>query len=613
MTTLEELGLLKMDFLGLRTLTVIKKAVDNVYESQGIHIDIDHLDYDDSEVYDLIGTGHTEGVFQLESSGMRNFMKELKPHNLEDVIAGISLYRPGPMDFIPKYIKGKNSASEVTYETPELEHILAPTYGCIVYQEQVMQIVRDLAGYSMGEADNIRRAMSKKKQYVIDEGRKDFISGNESKNIPGCIANGIDGHIADSIYDSMTDFAKYAFNKSHAACYAVVAFQTAYLKRYYPVEFMAALMTSVIDNPGKVSEYILTCRQMGIELLPPDVNEGASGFAVSGGRIRYALNAIKGVGNNIIDAIVSERKKRGNYSSLEDFITRNATAELNKRVIENFIKAGAFDSFGGTRKQYMSIYVTVMDHILGDLKSNMAGQISLFDIVDDESKAEFDIHLPDVGEYTKELKLAFEKEVLGIYVSGHPLEEQEELWRKHITNTATDLFYMEDDTRKGMKVKEGEFITLGGIISDRSVKYTKNNQPMAFVSLEDLTGTVECIVFPKVYEKYNELIAIDNKVFIRGRVNAGDEEDGKLIADTITPFDMVPQKLWLKFDTMESYNGVKQALTNILNESDGRDLVVIYIASTRQKKELGDAMTVDAGDIKVRLESLIGADNVRVV
>lgn len=613
MTTLEELGLLKMDFLGLRTLTVIKKAVDNVYESQGIQIDIDHLDYDDREVYDLIGTGHTEGVFQLESSGMRSFMKELKPHNLEDVIAGISLYRPGPMDFIPKYIKGKNNSLEVTYATPELEHILAPTYGCIVYQEQVMQIVRDLAGYSMGEADNIRRAMSKKKQYVIDEGRKDFISGNKQKNIPGCMANGIDGQVADSIYDSMTDFAKYAFNKSHAACYAVVAFQTAYLKRYYPVEFMAALMTSVIDNPGKVSEYILTCRQMGIELLPPDVNEGASGFAVSGGRIRYALNAIKGVGNNIIDAIVSERKLRGKYSSLEDFITRNATGELNKRVIENFIKAGAFDSFGGTRKQYMSIYVTVMDHILGDLKNNMAGQISLFDIVDDESRSEFDIHLPDVGEYTKELKLAFEKEVLGIYVSGHPLEEQEELWRKNITNMATDLFYMEDDTRKGMKVKDGEFITLGGIISDRSVKYTKNNQPMAFLSLEDLTGTIECIVFPKVYEKYNELIAIDNKVFIKGRVSAGDEEDGKLIADTITLFDMIPRKLWLKFGTMDDYNGIEPKLMDKLKLSDGRDSVVIYIASTRQKKELGAAMSVDGEAIKDELAGMLGADNVRLV
>ncbi len=613
MTTLEELGLLKMDFLGLRTLTVIKKTIDNIRHNTGIELDIDHLDYDDSSVYDLIGTGHTEGVFQLESAGMRSFMKELKPHSLEDVIAGISLYRPGPMDFIPKYIQGKNNQDAVTYATPELEHILAPTYGCIVYQEQVMQIVRDLAGYSMGEADNIRRAMSKKKQYVIDEGRKDFVSGNEDKNIAGCIARGIDGKIADSIYDSMTDFAKYAFNKSHAACYAVVAYQTAYLKKHYPVEFMAALMTSVIDNPGKVSEYILTCRSMGIDILPPDVNEGAAGFAVSGTSIIYALNAIKGIGVNVIDSIVSERKLRGPYTSLEDFITRNATGELNKRVVENLIKAGAFDGFGGTRKQYMSIYVVVMDHIIGDLKNNMAGQISLFDIVDDESKSKFDIQLPNVGEFTKELKLAFEKEVLGVYVSGHPMEEYEALWKKHSTNKTTDLYYMEEDDRKGMKVKDGEFITLGGIVSDRSVKYTKNNQPMAFINLEDMAGMAEVIVFPKVYEKYNEYIAIDNKLFIRGRVSAGDEEDGKLIADTITPFDQVGRKLWLKFETMEDYKNIEPDLMAKLRESDGRDDVVIYIAATKQKRELGKSMTVNAAELTEDLGALLGSENVKVV
>ncbi len=613
MTTLEELGLLKMDFLGLRTLTVIKKAIDNIRENTGKILDIDHLDYDDKAVYDLIGTGHTEGIFQLESSGMRSFMKELKPHSLEDVIAGISLYRPGPMDFIPKYIQGKNNSDSVTYATPELEHILSPTYGCIVYQEQVMQIVRDLAGYSMGEADNIRRAMSKKKQYVIDEGRKDFVSGNADKNIAGCIANGIDGAVADSIYDSMMDFAKYAFNKSHAACYAVVAYQTAYLKHYYPVEFMAALMTSVIDNPGKVSEYILTCRSMGIDILPPDVNEGAAGFAVSGPSIVYALNAIKGIGVNVIESIVNERKARGPYSSLEDFISRNVTGELNKRVIESLIKAGAFDGFGGTRKQYMSIYVMVMDHITGNLKNNMAGQISLFDIVDDDSKSDYDIQLPNVGEYTKELKLAFEKEVLGVYVSGHPLEEYEELWKKHITNTCTDLFYMEDDEHKGMKVKDGEFVVLGGIISDRSVKYTKNNQPMAFVSLEDLTGTVECIVFPKTYEKYEQFIGIDNKVFIRGRVSAGDEEDGKLIADTLTLFEDIGRNLWIKFDDMDSYREKQAQIDDILRESDGKDTVTIYIASTRQKKELGRAMTVSGTEVMEPLKGLIGPDNVKLV
>ena len=613
MTTLEELGLLKMDFLGLRTLTVIKKAVDNIHDSRGIDIDIDHLDYTDTKVYELIGTGHTEGIFQLESSGMRSFMKELKPHNLEDVIAGISLYRPGPMDFIPKYIEGKNNHDRVTYATPELEHILSPTYGCIVYQEQVMQIVRDLAGYSMGEADNIRRAMSKKKQYVIDEGRKDFVYGNRDKAIAGCVAGGIDEKIADSIYDSMTDFAKYAFNKSHAACYAVVAFQTAYLKCYYPVEFMAALMTSVIDNPGKVSEYILTCRSMGIKLLAPDVNEGGVGFSVSGDSIRYALNAIRGAGHNVIETIVKERELRGPYSGLEDFISRNISGELNKRVIENFIKAGAFDSFGGTRKQYMSIYNMLLENITSNLKNNMAGQMSLFDIAGEEDKAQYNIELPEVGEYTKELKLAFEKEVLGIYVSGHPLEEDEELWKKHTTNRTTDLYYTEDESGSGMKVKDGEFITLGGVISDRSVKYTKNDQPMAFVSLEDMAGMVECIVFPKTYEKYNDHIAIDNKVFIRGRVSAGDEENGKLIADTITLFTEVGRKLWLRFDTMEEYNAREAEIFGILRPSDGRDTVVIYIAGSKQKKELGASMSVNGADIAAALRSLIGEDNVKLV
>ena len=613
MTTLEELGLLKMDFLGLRTLTVIKKAIDNIRENTGTQLDMDQLDYDDKAVFDLIGTGHTEGIFQLESAGMRSFMKELKPHSLEDVIAGISLYRPGPMDFIPKYIQGKNNSDSVTYATPELEHILAPTYGCIVYQEQVMQIVRDLAGYSMGEADNIRRAMSKKKQYVIDEGRKDFVTGNAEKSIVGCVANGIDEKIADSIYDSMTDFAKYAFNKSHAACYAVVAYQTAYLKKYYPVEFMAALMTSVIDNTGKVSEYILTCRLMGIDILPPDVNEGNAGFTVSGRSIRYALNAIKGAGYNVINSIVEERKAGGRYKNLEDFISRNASGEINKRVIENFIKAGAFDSFGGTRKQYMSIYPTAMDRIVGERKNNVAGQISLFDLADEDDKADFDIKLPDVGEYTKELKLAFEKEVLGIYVSGHPLEEYEGFLARNTTNKTIDLYYSEENGPDGMRVKDGEFVTLGGIITDKSVKYTKNNQAMAFVTLEDLAGTTECIVFPKTYEKCSSVIDIDGKVIVRGRVSASDEENGKLIAETVTPFDQIGRKLWIKFPTMDEYEALKDNVNNILMDSDGRDTVVIYIDSTRQKKELGSNMTVNGEDMQIRLGNIVGMDNIRLV
>lgn len=475
-----------------------------------------------------------------------------------------------------------------------------------------MQIVRDLAGYSMGEADNIRRAMSKKKQYVIDEGRNYFVNGNADKDIIGCVANGISSEVANGIYDSMTDFAKYAFNKSHAACYAVVAYQTAWLKYYYPVEFMAALMTSVIDNTGKVSEYIMTCRSMGIKLLPPDVNEGEAGFAVSGDSIRYALTAIKGVGRNIIDSIVAERELRGPYTSLEDFVSRNIDKELNKRVVENFIKAGAFDSFGGSRKQYMSIFVSVMDHITGNMKNNMAGQLSLFDIVDDDQKSDFDIKLPDVGEYQKELKLAFEKEVLGIYISGHPLEEYEQMWKKNITNMTSDLFYQEETG--SMNAQDGATATLGGIIADKSVKYTKNNQPMAFIQLEDLAGAVECIVFPKVYQRCAQDIEIDNKVFIKGRIDAGDEQDGKLIVDTITPFADISRKLWLRFDSKEQYDALQDEINGLIRESDGKDTVVIYIANPQMKKELPRNMTVDgSGEISIKLAEMLGKDNVKLV
>lgn len=370
MTTLEELGLLKMDFLGLRTLTVIHDAVKFIENTTGRHIDVDAIDYNDPKVLASIGTGRTEGVFQLESAGMKSFMKELRPQNLEDVVAGISLYRPGPMDFIPKYIQGKNHPDAVTYACPQLEPILKPTYGCIVYQEQVMQIVRDLAGYTLGRSDLVRRAMSKKKQSVMEKERANFIYGNPEENVPGCIANGIDEQTAGQIYDMMMDFAKYAFNKSHAACYAVVAYQTAYLKYYYPVEFMAALMTSVIDNPKKVSEYILNCRNMNIAILPPDVNAGEAGFSVTDGKIRYALTAIKGVGRPIIDSLVQERKERGPFTNLKDFITRMSDKkEMNKRAIENLIKAGAMDGLGGTRKQFMSVYVQIADHIAHDKRT----------------------------------------------------------------------------------------------------------------------------------------------------------------------------------------------------------------------------------------------------
>ena len=447
MTTLEELGLLKMDFLGLRTLTVIQNAVLLARRKQP-ELNINQIDYNDQKVLDYIGTGKTDGVFQLESAGMKGFMKELKPHNLEDVIAGISLYRPGPMDFIPQYIRGKNDSSSITYDCPQLEPILAPTYGCIVYQEQVMQIVRDLAGYSLGRSDLLRRAMSKKKAAVMEKERKIFIYGDEETGVPGCIKNGIDEQTENKIYDEMIDFEKYAFNKSHAAAYAVVSYQTAWLKYYFPVEYMAALMTSVIDNPSKVSEYIYACRQMNIKILPPDINKGEANFSVDGGDIRYGLAAIKSIGRPVIKAIVEDREELGLFQNLEDFITRlSAKNILNKRTIENLIKAGALDTLGGTRKQFMSIYVQIVDHVTQEKKNSMVGQMTLFDLVSEDQKEEFQIRMPDVGEYSKETLLAFEKEVLGIYVSGHPLEAYEEKWKKSISATTAD-FQLDEETYK---------------------------------------------------------------------------------------------------------------------------------------------------------------------
>ena len=612
MTTIEELGLLKMDFLGLRTLTVIQSAVRLVEQSKGIVIDIDQIDYDDKAVLASLGTGRTDGVFQLESAGMKSFMKELKPQSLEDVIAGISLYRPGPMDFIPKYIKGKNHPETVTYDCPQLEPILAPTYGCIVYQEQVMQIVRELGGYTMGRSDLVRRAMSKKKQYVMEQERKNFTYGNPEEGVPGCVANGIDAKVADHIYDTMMDFAKYAFNKSHAACYAVVAYQTAYMKYYHPVEFMAALMTSVIDNPSKVAEYIMTSRSMGIQILPPDINVGENGFSVAGGQIRYALSAIKSVGRPVIDAVVAEREARGPYQNLGDFVTRVTDRDMNKRIIEHFIKAGAMDSLGGTRKQLLSVYLQVVDGIQQNRKNNLAGQISLFDIADEADKVDYRVSLPDVGEYSKEMLLAFEKEVLGIYISGHPLEEYRETWKKNITKTTAD--FMLDEETGETRVEDGAKVTIGGMITEKKIKYTKNEKVMAFLQVEDLVGSVEVIVFPRDYEKYGNAVMEDSKVFIKGRVSVEEDKDAKLVCEQITTFEQMPKKLWIKFPTKDAYEQQKDTLFDILREAEGKDNVVIYVENPKAMNPLPANWNVSAQAALIeRLESVFGEGNVKVV
>lgn len=475
-----------------------------------------------------------------------------------------------------------------------------------------MQIVRDLGGYTMGRSDLVRRAMSKKKQYVMEQERKNFTYGNPEEGVPGCEANGISADVANHIYDTMMDFAKYAFNKSHAACYAVVAYQTAYLKYYHPVEFMAALMTSVIDNPGKVSEYIMTCRSMGIQILPPDINEGESGFSVSGNQIRYALTAIKSVGRPIIEAVVTERRERGPYTNLKDFITRVADKEVNKRAIEHFIKAGALDSLGGTRKQFMSVYIQIMDSIQQDKKNNMAGQISLFDIVSEEEKEDYEVKLPDVGEYSKEMRLAFEKEVLGIYVSGHPLEEYQDIWRKNITNTTAD--FMLDEETNATIVEDGKAATIGGLIAEKKIKYTKNEKVMAFLQVEDLVGSIEVIVFPRDYEKYSSFLSEDNKVFIKGRVSVEEERDGKLICEKITPFTDIPKKLWIKFATKQVYEENKTVLFDILKESEGKDSVVIYVENPKSMYPLKANWNVSADTALIgKLEGVFGKENVKVV
>lgn len=612
MTTLEELGLLKMDFLGLRTLTVIQNAVKQAEHNNNIHLDMLKIDYNDKNVLDMIGSGKDEGVFQLESGGMKSFMKELKPQNLEDIIAGISLYRPGPMDFIPRYLKGKNDPSAITYECPQMEPILEPTYGCIVYQEQVMQIVRDLAGYTMGRSDLVRRAMSKKKAAVMAKERQNFVYGSEEEGVKGCIANGISEETANHIYDEMTDFAKYAFNKSHAACYAVVSYQTAWLKYYYPREYMAALLTSVMDNVTKVSEYILTCRQMGIEIMPPDINVGYSGFSVSDGAIRYGLSAIKSVGRNVVDAIIQEREMNGLFTSMDNFIERMTNKEVNKRTLDSFIKSGALDSLPGTRKQKVLIAPEVLDQKSREKKNVIEGQMSLFDFAEEEDKKDFQITFPDVGEFSKEELLAFEKEMLGIYVSGHPLDDYEESWRKNITAKATDFIVDEETDRAA--VQDGQHVIIGGMVSGKTVKTTKTNQMMAFVTVEDLAGSVEVIVFPRDYEKNRNLLMDEAKLFVEGRVSIGDDPAGKLVCEKIIPFDDIPKELWVQFEDKDSYLAGEKAFLNSLKMSEGRDSVVVYLKKEKAKKVLPSNWNVKAD--KTLLSSLslqYGEKNIKLV
>ncbi len=607
MTTLEELGLLKMDFLGLRTLTVIKDA-ENLIKKHNKGFSIHDIDYSDKGVFDAISTGKCDGIFQLESAGMKSFMKELKPRSLEDLIAGISLYRPGPMDFIPQYIKGKNNQDSVTYACPQLEAILKPTYGCIVYQEQVMQIVRDLAGYSWGRSDLVRRAMSKKKAYVMEQERKNFIYGNPDEGVKGCVNNGIDEKVAGKIYDDMIDFAKYAFNKSHAACYAVVSFQTAYLKTYYPVEFMAALMTSVIDNTSKVAGYIYACKQMNIGILPPDVNESQMEFTVENGKIRFAMAAIKSLGRPTIQAILKERGENGSFISMQDFVTRMSHA-LNKRAIENFVKAGAFDTFGHTRKSMMIVSESMLDSAIKHNKDSMTGQMSLFDFAAEEDKKAFEIRIPDVAEYTKEELLGYEKEILGVYVSGHPLDEYTGMVNKYITNVSSD--FEVDDELGETKARDGAIATIGGLITEKTIKTTKKGQLMAFLTVEDVVGTVEVVVFPNSFTANRVVIDHAEKVFVTGKVQANVDENAKLICDKVVDFASIPRKLWIRFASLSDYEDKKDELYGILYNSDGKDTVVIYCTKENKRLTLPASRTIRVdSELIQKLQSMYGEKNV---
>ena len=537
MTTLEELGLLKMDFLGLRTITVIQDAVELIDKDHGVEIDIDHIDYEDAPVYEMIGKGDTAGVFQLESQGMTSFMKDLQPHCLEDIIAGISLYRPGPMDQIPRYIKNKHNPSEIGYLTPLLEPILHVTYGCMVYQEQVMQIFRDLAGFSLGRSDLVRRAMSKKKKDIMDAERQNFIYGKTDEEgnavIPGAIRNGVSEAAANIIFDEMMDFASYAFNKSHAAAYAYVGFQTAWLKYHYPVEFMAALLNSFMGSLGKVSQYVLECRKMGIQVLAPDVNESESSFSVKNGAIRFGLAAVKHVGESVVQNIIHERNNNGPFKSFIDFCERMEGKELNKRTVESLIKCGAFDVFGIYRSKLIANYEKILERVSQKRKTLISGQLSLFDVAEGQEEDTFTSEWPEIPEYDSRLLLAMEKEMLGLYISGHPLDAYAEVIKDQVTAFSYDFEISDEDQTNINSFTDGQFVKIAGIIADIKNISTKNNRMMAFVTVEDLYGQIEVVVFPKIYEKFAPILFNDNQVIVEGNISIKEEEQPKILANKI--------------------------------------------------------------------------------
>ncbi|MBS5925999.1 MAG: DNA polymerase III subunit alpha [Clostridium sp.] len=631
MTTLEELGLLKMDFLGLRTLTVMNDAVKMIKDNQDIDIDLDKIDFEDKEVYKMLGEGKTAGVFQLESAGMTSFMKELKPDSLEDIIAGISLYRPGPMSEIPRYVECKNNPDKVNYIVPELEDILDVTYGVMVYQEQVMEIVRKLGGYSMGRSDMVRRAMSKKKHKVMEEERKNFIYGIADENgnveVPGCVRNGISEEAGNKIFDTMMDFASYAFNKSHAAAYAVVAYQTAYLMRYYPVETIAAMLNSVMGTAEKVANYIKFAESQGIQVLPPDINESYSKFTVKGDSIRFGLAAIKNVGWNVVESIVKSRKEKGRFTSLEDLIDKIDLSAVNKRAIESLIKAGALDEFKVFRSRLLAVFEKVMDGASNERKRNIDGQMSLFSLAEDAIDIP-KIVFPNIKEFDKRHILLMEKEMTGLYLSGHPLDEYKQSLKLQTSTTIETIeksyeIFLENinaELEESMiseepVINDNDTVIIGGILTEVNQKVTRNNTMMAFLKLEDLTGTIEVIVFPKALDRLRHIIKEDTLVKLKGRVSIKEDELPKVICENIEGLEKVNgNKLYIRVKDRVAIREANNDIKKIIGDCVGNTPIYLFDAERRQNYRLSKDKWINEDDEVIEnLKSHFGEENVKLI
>ncbi len=631
MTTIEELGLLKMDFLGLRNLTVIRDALEMIEENHGVSIDFAKMTYDDAKTYELIAKGNTQGIFQLESGGMTQFMKNLKPDCFEDIVAGVALYRPGPMASIPNYIENKKNPQKISYIHESLEPILSVTYGCLIYQEQVMQIVRDLGGYSYGRSDLVRRAMGKKKMDVMLKEKEYFIHGKTDEEgkveISGCVRNGIPETIAEDIFNQMVSFAEYAFNKSHAAAYAVIAYETAYLKTYYPVEFMAALMTSVMGDSGSIAKYIRNCSEMGIDVLPPDVNESGKKFTVKNGKIRFGLLGVKNVGEGAIEAITRAREEKGLPKDIFQFISNVDIHQVNKKAVESLIKAGALDSLNDNRAAHLAVYESLIESAQNDSRKNIEGQMSLFQLNAEQMDAgEATSRLPDAANFAKDILSSMEKEMLGVYLSDHPLKEYETQIQDLIDVTSEDLLHAADQEESGEApaadtvVFDGMRATMAGIITSKKTLVTKNNKMMAFVDMEDLLGNVEVVVFPNVYEKCAHLVKDDSLILVKGNVNFKEGELPKILANDILDLREVSrgakiaaQENLVKIRIPDELEDGLERIRQVLLRHRGNHPVVIYLGNTGKSMKTKENLWVNGDEIfQQEVTSLIGQGNLKM-